>query len=807
MDAQTKTVVPLILRGQVIDADVQEFQMRQGAGSFFAPDVSKYLNKLPTSPKSLNDLYSLDLEEIIKFMVEVGGALDMDINEHVRAAFEASVLTSGIAEPILDGMYRGLSSTYTYEYITRFVDVQIGREYLEGWVEVDISDSNRASIEKMSVRAVGARALHIIAGNTPGVAFLTVLRSAITRSDSIIKLPSNDPLTAVAILQTMIDMAPDHPVTKHLSAAYWKGGDERIEKSLYHPRNVEKIIAWGGFDSVSHIAKYLQPGIDLITLDPKHSCSIIGQEALRSDETIGMVAQFAARDIGAFNQEACANARVIYVICDESDPEQMAQLNKLGQRVLSSIQRLPERMSTPAKSVIPELQEQIAGVEMQEDFYKVFKTDSDKDGAVIVSQFDEAVEFSDLLANRTANLVPVSSVDDVLKRISAASQTVGVYPDSLRREIRDELALRGAQHIIPLGKVMQMGVLGPQDGLSVEHRMLKWIRDMDLNMGNELQVRELGSFNNKNVFGFFEPTIEASYPTTTMYGMRVDALVPSATLRDEDGNLWNVVRYFDHGSTTGLLLRTNKDGRKMWQNLTEADDRAYLGPVMNSNDEIVHTAIGVKQWDNRQPFRYRRWVDKMEWQEGDLLSLTGVSAAPGLSWYSPNEKGGWMFTSYLTRVEGTIMGRKCEGFSEFGTCWSAPGVSWNETYMQRGGVWLIVCNEYTDGTRDLCHIGYNVGDCQFAMMATENGPRVVTRDVSLAIELDKGGYPKQLDYVIDGEKWCWQGTPDGDLGDPNVGVERGREGIARREGDTRELSLAYAWVNFFSDSRIDSLVV
>src|ERR1700739_3120704 len=60
------------------------------------------------------------------------------------------------------------------------------------------------------------------------VSDITVLRSALTRSDVIIKAPSNDPLTAMAIARTLRDIAPDHPITKHLAVGYWKGGDEQV---------------------------------------------------------------------------------------------------------------------------------------------------------------------------------------------------------------------------------------------------------------------------------------------------------------------------------------------------------------------------------------------------------------------------------------------------------------------------------------------------------------------------------------------------------------------------------------------------
>jgi hypothetical protein len=466
--------VPLIIRGKLIEAHAKHFAARQGDVRFAAPDVTKFIDRLVTQPSALQDLYRLKIDEIVDFLARVGRALDLAHNTHLQEAYEVSRLTSGISTPILKSLYQGLPSFFGKDMIARFVETQIGARYLEDWVEV--SDENGI---KISVRAFGARGVHIIAGNSPAVAFATVLRSAITRSDTIIKLPSNDPLTATAIARTMIDIDPDHPVTRHISVAYWKGGDDAVEARLYHPRNVEKIVAWGGFDSVKHITKYMQPGIDLITLDPKHSASIIGKEALADEQTMRTVAGRAAVDIGAFNQETCANARVIYVECDPDDPAQMDRLNTFGRYVFEALQGLSQELSTPAKYVVPELQEEIQGLVLQDQWYRVFHKD-EYSGAIIVSQTDEAVSFAQLLACRTANLVPVATLQDALKRVSAATQTIGVYPETLQSKIRDRLGLQGAQHIIPLGAITDMGMGGPQDGLEAERRMLKWVKEVTI---------------------------------------------------------------------------------------------------------------------------------------------------------------------------------------------------------------------------------------------------------------------------------------------------------------------------------------
>ena len=88
---------------------------------------------------------------------------------------------------------------------------------------------------------------------------MTFIRNALVRGYAILKIPSNELGAAVAFGKTMIDMAPDHPLTRNWSAAYWKGGDETFEREIYHPKNVDRIVAWGGFESVRHIAKYVRP--------------------------------------------------------------------------------------------------------------------------------------------------------------------------------------------------------------------------------------------------------------------------------------------------------------------------------------------------------------------------------------------------------------------------------------------------------------------------------------------------------------------------------------------------------------------
>jgi hypothetical protein len=465
--------VPLIIRGEIIEDYTKEFGGRSGNVRFKTPDVTNYLDRLMNdNPLSLSDLYSISLDDIIGFLEELGQRLDLDKNPHWREAFEVSCLASNLSRSVLESVYRTCPEMFTPEYVRDFIAARIGAEYLEGWVPRTLIDGRI-----INVRAMGARAVHVTAGNVPVVATMTLLRSAVTRSDAIIKLPSNDLLTMGALARTMIEIDPNHPLTKHLSVAYWKGGDESVESEIYLPSHIEKIIAWGGFASVKHITKYLQPGLDLITLDPKNSTTLIGREALENEETMREVARRAATDMGAYEQEGCANARVMFLESG-TDAAGIAAANRFGEYMYEALQKLPRTISGGPVNFNPTLKSEIKSIIPLREFYRVFCDPNQiEKGAVIVSQMGEQVDFPMLLYGRVGNLVPIDNIEDALDSFTTATQTVGIYPDALRVKLRDRCALRGGQMMVPVGYAVNGTPCGPLDGIETERRMCRWIVD------------------------------------------------------------------------------------------------------------------------------------------------------------------------------------------------------------------------------------------------------------------------------------------------------------------------------------------
>jgi hypothetical protein len=471
--------IPFLIRGRIIEPgdDAIEFGGRAGA-RFRTPDPSRYAAQLVLAdPSELADLAETPIDEVIDFLAAVGSRLALEDNAHMDAAFRLALDAGEMTEPVLRAIYDELPSRFAREALDTEVARVVGKAYLDGWVEW-----GRPGLSKTRVRAIGTRQMHIIAGNAPVVAAQTVIRAALTKGDCLIKNPSNDPLTATAIVRTMIELDAEHPVTKHFAVAYWKGGDVEIEREIYRPSRIEKLTAWGGMASMKHIQQYLVPGIELIAMNPKLSISIVGHEALELQSAMEQAASGVALAAGRLNQTGCFCTRIVYVECG-TDDEDLERLEEFGHAIHRAFLALPESVSTAPKLANPGLEEELEAIALEDDFYRVIGDTSS--AGVVVSRTDEPVEFAERLSNRIVNLVPVEDVTMVPRWVSEETQTVGIYPESLRLRLRNDLALHGVQRTLPLGgrhfdasvddPLQAFGL--PHDGTEPMRRMVRWVVD------------------------------------------------------------------------------------------------------------------------------------------------------------------------------------------------------------------------------------------------------------------------------------------------------------------------------------------
>jgi hypothetical protein len=408
--------------------------------------------------------FDTPISEIIELLVETGEQLRRDPDGLLAEALEHNARNGDLDREILQRAYAALPAAFSKQDLEIRLEGELGpRDLVDGWREVVHPSGRRARM-----RAFPARLIHILAGNVPSVAAMTIIRGAMTKGVNLLKLPSNDLFTATAILRSMEAIAPGHPVVRSFSAVYWRGGDASVEGILFRPQFFDKLVAWGGENALRSAKNYIGPGFELVAFDPKTSISFVGREAFASDEAMEEAAIAGAHDATNYNQFACSSSRIQFV---EGDEEQVDRYCELLQKHLG----IPhDRSSESAGRTPEEIREEVDALREMEPIYRVW---GQYDGKGLVVRSDEPVDFYP--SHKTVNVVPVESLDDAISYVNVATQTVGVYPPERKAGLRDRLAAAGMQRVVSLG---QVGGILPglaHDGFLPMHRFVRWVNDED----------------------------------------------------------------------------------------------------------------------------------------------------------------------------------------------------------------------------------------------------------------------------------------------------------------------------------------
>jgi hypothetical protein len=214
----------------------------------------------------------------------------------------------------------------------------------------------------------------------------------------------------------------------------------------------------------------MAPGFDLVSFDPKVSISMLGREALASPDAMRESAAAAATDATLYNQEVCAASRFIYA--EESAEGEEDALAQWCARLAAELAVEREWADAVVTNLPSEIKAEVDVLRTMTPLYQVFGSD-DGSGLVILS--DEPVDFHP--SAKTVNVVRVPSLHDALEYVNVATQTIGIYPKSRGAELRDLLAARGMQRLVPLGEVIQVASGFPHDGFMPLHRFVKWLVD------------------------------------------------------------------------------------------------------------------------------------------------------------------------------------------------------------------------------------------------------------------------------------------------------------------------------------------
>jgi hypothetical protein len=456
MTVTTEREIPFVIRGSVVDGR-----------PFVEPSATEAerldLDALVWPAHRIPPLFEVSVAEIVDVLVELGEWIRRDPEGIVASALEGLIEYCGASRTLEQRAYAALPDYFDRAVLQFQLEEELGgAAVLDSWRTVTAPGADHPSY----VRAFPVRMVHVLAGNAPGVSAISLARSALVKGASLFKLPSNDLFTAPALLRGLSAVAPGHPLEQSFAAVYWRGGDASVQSVLLRPQFFDKVIVWGGTAAVKGVSGYIGPGLELVAFDPKSSISVIGRDAPADDATLRSVAVAAATDVTIHNQDACTASRFQFVEGSIDEVDRFCELltAELGVERAKAADR--------SQPVPDELRDEIDGLRSLDAYYRVWGS---TDGTGMVVRSEEPVEFYP--SGRLVNVVVVPDVKAVLGHVTAATQTVGVYPDHLRAQLRDDLCGVGVQRVTALGSAGDTRLGLPHDGFYPLARMVRWGKD------------------------------------------------------------------------------------------------------------------------------------------------------------------------------------------------------------------------------------------------------------------------------------------------------------------------------------------
>jgi hypothetical protein len=433
----------------------------------------------------VSGLYALPFSEVLDYMRGLTDVLarNADLVERVR---EISRKTAQHPDLFHDAAFSAFPLILSADVASAAVDAELawngtpGRSFLDGWVEVEaqlfpgltsLLGSRLFGAEtpidlgesRAELRAMPTRQLHITAGNAPAIPVFSMLRALATKGAAVIKSPYGAIMPGALAALAAVAFAPDHPITRHLSLVYWRGGDQAVEDVLLSPMAFDRVVVWGAPDAVKSVQA--RTGMTrTVTFNPRYGLSLIGKEAFSG--SLREVAIKASLDALIWNQKACIASFVQYVEGSMEDAEAFA---RELERVLAEWDAAAPNYVSP--SAAASLRRMRRGKYL-DAVWHTNKTGDRASSNVIV--MNGKFDMLDHPMSRTMIVRRVDRLEDVIETLHHGVASIGVYPEPRRRALRDLALARGVSNVLPLGQVERTFGGMPHDGMRVLGDLVDW---------------------------------------------------------------------------------------------------------------------------------------------------------------------------------------------------------------------------------------------------------------------------------------------------------------------------------------------
>ena len=320
-------------------------------------------------------------------------------------------------------------------------------------------------------RAYGPRLItHIFSGNVPALPAWSLICALLTKSASLGKSASEEPLFAALFARSLYEVCPE--IGACIAIGWWKGGETALEATAC--ARAEAVIAYGSDTTTRDLQRRVPPEVRFLAYSHKLSFGVIGRDMLTAEQAAQLVRQ-AAYGVSVFDQQGCVSPHVLYVECGGAvSPRQFAALLAQGMTAVhAELPRgpLPLADSTAIRHLRGSYEfKQLAGepVELW----------CSAPGTAWTVIYEETETFAASCLNRTIRVHPLADLQELAARlvpIRAYLQTVGVALSPARLPaLAEQLGRLGVTRLCALGRMPWPRLTWHHDGRGNLLDLLHW---------------------------------------------------------------------------------------------------------------------------------------------------------------------------------------------------------------------------------------------------------------------------------------------------------------------------------------------
>lgn len=472
------------------EAGVREWELREYGGGevvlrfpVLGPDDIRRLAGRLRAARALH-LAELPVLEVVRAIDEAAALLQQRDHPTRVLAEEALPAITGYSPPMVRLILDRMTADWREPALLELLRRELGDPgVLDGFrvVEGGEGDAPGAAVlatapvapppRPVRVRAYGPElAFQIFAGNIPGVAVTSLVRTLLVKAAMLGKAASGDPLLPVLFAQLLARVAPG--LGECLAVCYWPGSATALHGAAL--REAELAVVYGGGETVQAVRGLLPPGVRLVEHGPRLSLAAVAREEL-AGAAAHRAAAGVARAVAVFDQQGCVSPHVAYV--EKRGEVTPAEFAELVARELEVVEReLPRgRLSLEEASAIQQLRgaaefRALAGRDVR------LLTSAGTEFTVI---YDDDPGFAPSCLNRVLRVTPVEDLAEMvpyLAPIRAYLQTVGLAAPAARRAtLADLLARTGVSRITTLEAMPWPPPTWHHDGQEPLRELVRWV--------------------------------------------------------------------------------------------------------------------------------------------------------------------------------------------------------------------------------------------------------------------------------------------------------------------------------------------